>query len=191
MKYGVTKSLTADFTYNTDFAQVEADEAQVNLTRFSLSFPEKREFFLEGQGSVRLRRRRRQRDRRRRIEQRRAHHLLQPAHRAERLARRAGHRRRPRHRQGRALEHRRAQHGDRRCACGVDADELHRRTRCAATSCGAAPSAASITRRSVSTRRARRQRRLGSRRELWVSTRTSTSAATSRSRGPRDGAATT
>ena len=50
VKYGITKSLTADFSYNTDFAQVEADEAQVNLTRFSLSFPEKREFFLEGQG---------------------------------------------------------------------------------------------------------------------------------------------
>src|SRR5262249_26966455 len=49
VKYGVTKSLTADFTYNTDFAQVEADEAQVNLTRFNLSFPEKREFFLESQ----------------------------------------------------------------------------------------------------------------------------------------------
>jgi len=50
VKYGVTKSLTADFSYKTDFAQVEADEAQVNLTRFSLSYPEKREFFLEGQG---------------------------------------------------------------------------------------------------------------------------------------------
>ena len=50
VKYGLTKSLTADFTYNTDFAQVEADEQQVNLTRFGLSFPEKREFFLEGQG---------------------------------------------------------------------------------------------------------------------------------------------
>ncbi len=50
VKVGVTKSLTADFTYNTDFAQVEADEAQVNLTRFGLTFPEKREFFLEGQG---------------------------------------------------------------------------------------------------------------------------------------------
>lgn len=49
VKYGVTKRLTADFTYNTDFAQVEADEAQVNLTRFNLSFPEKRDFFLEGQ----------------------------------------------------------------------------------------------------------------------------------------------
>ncbi|MBI4206446.1 MAG: carbohydrate binding family 9 domain-containing protein [Betaproteobacteria bacterium] len=50
VKYGLTKGLTADLTYNTDFAQVEADEAQVNLTRFGLSFPEKREFFLEGQG---------------------------------------------------------------------------------------------------------------------------------------------
>lgn len=49
-KYGITKSLTADLTYNTDFAQVEADEVQVNLTRFSLQFPEKRDFFLEGQG---------------------------------------------------------------------------------------------------------------------------------------------
>ena len=50
MKYGITKSLTADFTYNTDFAQVEADEVQVNLTRFNLLFPEKRDFFLEGAG---------------------------------------------------------------------------------------------------------------------------------------------
>jgi hypothetical protein len=49
-KYGLTKGLVADFTYNTDFAQVEDDEQQVNLTRFSLFFPEKREFFLEGQG---------------------------------------------------------------------------------------------------------------------------------------------
>ena len=47
VKYGVTQNLTADFTVNTDFAQVEADELQVNLTRFSLFFPEKREFFLE------------------------------------------------------------------------------------------------------------------------------------------------
>ena len=50
VKYGLTRSLIADFTVNTDFAQVEADEQQVNLTRFSLFFPEKREFFLEGQG---------------------------------------------------------------------------------------------------------------------------------------------
>ena len=50
VKYGLTRSLAADFTYNTDFAQVEADEQQVNLTRFSLFFPEKREFFLENAG---------------------------------------------------------------------------------------------------------------------------------------------
>ncbi len=50
VKYGITENLTADFTYNTDFAQVEVDEQQVNLTRFSLFFPEKREFFLEGRG---------------------------------------------------------------------------------------------------------------------------------------------
>ncbi len=50
VKYGLTQNLTADFTYNTDFAQVEADEAQLNLSRFNLFFPEKREFFLEGRG---------------------------------------------------------------------------------------------------------------------------------------------
>ena len=50
VKYGVTRGLTADLTYNTDFAQVEADEQQVNLTRFSLFFPEKRDFFLENRG---------------------------------------------------------------------------------------------------------------------------------------------
>ena len=50
VKYGVTQNLTADFTWNTDFAQVEVDEQQVNLTRFNLFFPEKREFFLEGRG---------------------------------------------------------------------------------------------------------------------------------------------
>jgi hypothetical protein len=50
VKYGVTKGLTADFTYNTDFAQVEQDEEQVNLTRFDLFFPENRDFFHEGQG---------------------------------------------------------------------------------------------------------------------------------------------
>lgn len=50
LKYGVTQGLTADFTYRTDFAQVEDDDLQVNLTRFNPLFPEKREFFLEGQG---------------------------------------------------------------------------------------------------------------------------------------------
>ena len=50
VKYGLTPNLTADFTSHTDFAQVEVDEQQVNLTRFNLFYPEKREFFLEGQG---------------------------------------------------------------------------------------------------------------------------------------------
>jgi hypothetical protein len=47
VKYGVSSNLTLDVTLNTDFAQVEADEEQVNLTRFSLFFEEKRQFFLE------------------------------------------------------------------------------------------------------------------------------------------------
>jgi TolB-like protein len=51
VKYGVTENLVADLTVRTDFAQVEADEQQVNLTRFSLFFPEKREFFLENRGT--------------------------------------------------------------------------------------------------------------------------------------------
>jgi hypothetical protein len=46
-KYGLTSNLTLDLTINTDFAQVEADDLQVNLTRFSLFFPEKRLFFQE------------------------------------------------------------------------------------------------------------------------------------------------
>jgi hypothetical protein len=51
VKYGITRSLVADVTVNTDFAQVEDDEIQVNLTRFDVQYPEKREFFLEGQGN--------------------------------------------------------------------------------------------------------------------------------------------
>ncbi len=47
LKIKLTSNLTSQFTYNTDFAQVEVDEQRVNLTRFSLFFPEKREFFLE------------------------------------------------------------------------------------------------------------------------------------------------
>jgi hypothetical protein len=54
VRYAITQNLSADFTYNTDFAQVEADEQQVNLTRFSLYFPEKREFFLENAGLFRF-----------------------------------------------------------------------------------------------------------------------------------------
>ncbi len=51
VKYGLTRGLTGDVTVNTDFAQVEEDVQQVNLTRFSLFFPEKRDFFLEGLGN--------------------------------------------------------------------------------------------------------------------------------------------
>jgi hypothetical protein len=50
VKYGLTAGLTWDFTLNTDFSQVEADEQQINLSRFSLFFPEKRDFFLENSG---------------------------------------------------------------------------------------------------------------------------------------------
>jgi len=50
VKYNITSNLTADLTINTDFAQVEADDQQVNLTRFSLFFPEKRQFFQERSG---------------------------------------------------------------------------------------------------------------------------------------------
>ncbi len=46
-KWGITSDLTADLTVNPDFAQVESDALQINLTRFSLFFPEKRDFFLE------------------------------------------------------------------------------------------------------------------------------------------------
>ncbi|MEN8157313.1 MAG: DUF5916 domain-containing protein [Bacteroidota bacterium] len=47
VKYGLAKNLTLDLTINTDFAQVEADDQKINLTRYSLFFPEKRQFFME------------------------------------------------------------------------------------------------------------------------------------------------
>ena len=50
VKYSITPSLTLDLTGNTGFSQVEVDEQQINLTRFPLFFPEKREFFLENSG---------------------------------------------------------------------------------------------------------------------------------------------
>lgn len=50
VKYSLTPTLTLDITAHTDFAQVEADRARINLTRFPLFFPEKRDFFLEGAG---------------------------------------------------------------------------------------------------------------------------------------------
>lgn len=48
VNYNITPNLRASFTYNTDFAQTEVDDRQINLTRFPLQFPEKRDFFLEG-----------------------------------------------------------------------------------------------------------------------------------------------
>ena len=53
-KFGITPSLNLDATYNTDFAQVEVDSEQINLTRFNLRFPEKRPFFLENSGLFRV-----------------------------------------------------------------------------------------------------------------------------------------
>jgi hypothetical protein len=50
LRYSLTSNLTLDLTVNTDFAQVEADDYQVNLTRFSLFYPEKRQFFQERSG---------------------------------------------------------------------------------------------------------------------------------------------
>ncbi|NNM32379.1 MAG: carbohydrate binding family 9 domain-containing protein, partial [Gemmatimonadetes bacterium] len=50
IKWGLTPRLTLDVTALTDFSQVEVDEQQINLSRFSLFFPEKRDFFLENEG---------------------------------------------------------------------------------------------------------------------------------------------
>lgn len=50
LKYNLTQGLALDVTYNTDFSQVEVDTEQINLTRFSLFFPERRDFFLENAG---------------------------------------------------------------------------------------------------------------------------------------------
>ena len=50
VKYSLTPALTLDLTYNTDFAQVEVDDQQINIDRFNLFFPEKRSFFLENAG---------------------------------------------------------------------------------------------------------------------------------------------
>jgi len=54
LKWGLTSSLLLDASYRTDFSQVEADEQQINLTRFSLFFPEKRQFFLENPGNFQV-----------------------------------------------------------------------------------------------------------------------------------------
>lgn len=51
VRYNLNSKLTLDLTANTDFAQVEADNQQINLSRFSLFYPEKRRFFQEGSGT--------------------------------------------------------------------------------------------------------------------------------------------
>ena len=144
VKYAVTQGLSADFTLKTDFAQVEADEQQVNLTRFSLFFPEKREFFLENQGmfsfgGVQLEQLQQQ------PERVGADHVLQPAHRPERPAHRAGRGRRPPDRPRWPLQHRRRQRADRRggrvAARPRRARPISRWCGCGATCCGAAASA--------------------------------------------------
>ena len=55
VKFAVTSNLTADVAVNPDFAQTEVDDQRVNLTRFSLFFPERRSFFIEGADSLRMR----------------------------------------------------------------------------------------------------------------------------------------
>lgn len=54
IKYGVTETLSLDLTVNTDFAQVESDQEKINLTRFPLFYPEKRDFFIEGANTLSL-----------------------------------------------------------------------------------------------------------------------------------------
>ena len=123
VKYGITQNLTADLTVNTDFAQVEVDEQQVNLTRFNLFFPEKRDFFLEGAGTFAFAGRasagpgRRQR--------RHAVPVLQPPHRPRRRARGAAAGGRARDRQGRQVHGRRAQRPDRRRRAAVNVESAN------------------------------------------------------------------
>ena len=115
-KYGITAEPDRRLHLNTDFAQVEVDEQQVNLTRFSLFFPEKREFFLEGRGIFDF--------------GRGGSRAAAPAAAAaitptlfysrriglNRRPRDPDRRRRPADRQGRQVRHRRAEHPDRRRA---------------------------------------------------------------------------
>ena len=55
LRYAPSSNIGIDFSFNPDFATVEADVEQVNLTRYELSYPEKRPFFLEGTESYRTR----------------------------------------------------------------------------------------------------------------------------------------
>ena len=135
LKLGVTQGLTADLTYNTDFAQVEVDERQVNLTRFSLFFPEKREFFLEGQGIFDFGGGQRPVPNRFFVTGEgfpvdAPISLLQPPHRARGRPDRTDHGGRPADRQGRGVQPRPAQRPDgRHPRRRRRPDELHRRPR--------------------------------------------------------------
>ena len=112
-KIGVTSSTTLDLTYNTDFAQVEVDEQQINLTRFNLLFPEKRPFFLENRGLFAV-------GRPGEIDL-----FFSRTHRHQRQRHApADSRRRAAHRQGARLQHRAAQHADR----GSVGSDAHART---------------------------------------------------------------
>ena len=101
-KYGLTRGLILDATVNTDFAQVEEDAQQVNLTRFSLFFPEKRDFFLEGEGIFGVWRRGGRRAQRQRHGSGGADPVLQPADRVEQRTAGPGSHRRARDRPRRA-----------------------------------------------------------------------------------------
>ena len=88
MFYNITPSLKLTATFNTDFGETEVDARQINLSRFSLLFPEKRSFFLEGAGVFNFASTgpgaggRHPSDRRRRLS------VLQPADRSARAGRR-------------------------------------------------------------------------------------------------------
>ena len=115
LKYSVTPGMTLDLTYNTDFAQVEVDDQQINLDRFNLFFPEKRPFFLENAGLFSVGRPGTDRG------------LLQPPHRHWRGGPAGAHRRRrPPVGQGRRQHERRLpEHADRRAGRQRGGSELH------------------------------------------------------------------
>ena len=164
VKVGVTEGLTADFTYNTDFAQVEEDEQQVNLTRFNLFFPGEARVLPRGSGDLLVRRRRdAPRWSARRSATRARRHpgaVLQPPDRAERRVMRCRSTSAARHRQGRArtasalLDIRTGDWRRRASPPRTSASSAS-----SATSCGAARSARSFTDRSIVVGRSRLEAR--------------------------------
>ena len=107
--------MTADLTINTDFAQVEVDEQQVNLTRFPVVFPEKRDFFLEGRGTFEFARLSGQAgfSGQTAINNNAPQVFFTPPHRPQQRPRDPDHRRRPRHRHHGQDRARPDEHGDR------------------------------------------------------------------------------